>query len=135
MEHVIIWADIPVTDMPRAMKFYGHVTGEEIVQFPGMEDVAVIGNPGPGGRPAPGQGPLISADLYLGGTPSRDGATIYLNTHGDIDGMLARVLQAGGEIVREKAFMGPIVGWIATFVDSEGNRIGLQQPGDDTESV
>jgi uncharacterized protein len=133
MDNVIIWADIPVTDLERAKKFYGHVTGEEVVQFPGMGDVAVIGNPGPGGRPAPGQGPLISADLYVGGKPSKDGATVYLNTHGEIDAMLARVVEAGGEIERAKAFMGPVVGWIATFIDSEGNRIGLQQPGDGTK--
>jgi predicted enzyme related to lactoylglutathione lyase len=125
MEPVIIWADIPVTDLPRAMKFYGHVTGERIVRFPGMDDVAVIG------RSAEGEGPpMCSADLYVGGTPSKDGPTVYLNTHGDIDGVLARVVEAGGEIERPKAFMGPMVGWIATFIDSEGNRIGLQQPGD-----
>jgi predicted enzyme related to lactoylglutathione lyase len=50
-----------------------------------------------------------------------------------MDGMLARVVEAGGEIERAKAFMGPMVGWIATFIDSEGNRIGLQQSGDGTE--
>ncbi|HEX9094169.1 MAG TPA: VOC family protein [Coriobacteriia bacterium] len=123
MDPVIIWADIPVTDMRRAMEFYAHVTGEQVVRFPGMDDVAVIR------VPAEGEGPnMYSADLYLGGTPSRDGVTVYLNPRGDIDGMLARVVEAGGEIVREKAFMGPGVGWIAAFIDSEGNRIGLQQP-------
>jgi predicted enzyme related to lactoylglutathione lyase len=130
MEHVLIWADIPVLDLPRAMKFYRLVTGEEIMQFPGMDDVAVIGNPGDPGGPS-----VISIDLYVGGTPSKDGATVYLNTHGDIDGMLTRVVEAGGEILDQKAFMGPMVGWIAKFIDSEGNRIGLQQPGDGTESV
>ena len=128
MSNVIIWADIPVVDLPRAMKFYGHVTGEEIMQFPGMDDVAVIGNPTTSGDTA-----MISADLYVGGTPSKDGATVYLNPNRDIDALLARVLEAGGEIDRPKAFMGPMVGWIATFIDSEGNRIGVQQPGDGTE--
>jgi len=125
-EHVLIWADIPVTDLPRAMKFYGHVTGEKIMQFPGMDEVAVIGDP-------TSDTSVISADLYLGGTPSKVGPTVYLNTHGDLDAMLARVVEAGGEVERPKAFMGPMVGWIATFFDSEGNRIGLQQPGDGTE--
>jgi len=128
MGNVIIWADIPVVDLQRAKEFYAHVTGEEVIQFPGMDDVAVIGNPG-----APGGEPVISADLYVGGKPSKDGATIYLNPNGDIDGLLARVVEAGGEIERPKAFMGPMVGWIATFFDTEGNRIGAQQPGDGTE--
>jgi hypothetical protein len=117
-DNVVIWADIPVLDLPRAMKFYADVTGEQVLQFPGMDDVAVIGNPA--------DGPLISADLYVG-KPSRDGVTVYLNTRGDIDGMLARAVAAGGEVVRETAFMGDMVGWIAVFIDSEGNRIGLQQ--------
>ena len=125
MGNVIIWADIPVVDMPRAMKFYEHVTGERVHQFPGMEDVAVIGDPT--------AGPLISADLYLGGKPSKDGATVYINPNGDIDGLLARVVEAGGEIERPKAFMGPMVGWIGTFFDTEGNRIGVQMAGDAPE--
>ena len=126
MGNVIIWADIPVTDLERAKKFYAHVTGEPVVQFPGMDDVAVIGNPG-------GESPVVSADLYVGGTPSKDGATVYLNPDGDIDGLMARVVEAGGTVLREKAFMGPVVGWIATFLDSEGNRVGVQQPGDGSE--
>ena len=44
---------------------------------------------------AGGEPSTVSADLYLGGTPSKDGPTIYLNTHGDIDGALARVVEAG----------------------------------------
>ena len=28
MSNVIVWADIPVTDMQRAIEFYGHVTGQ-----------------------------------------------------------------------------------------------------------
>ena len=128
MGNVIIWADIPVVDLPRAMKFYGHVTGQEVMQFPGMDGVAVIGNPTASGDTA-----MVSADLYTGGKPSKDGATIYLNPNRDIDGLLDRVVEAGGEIDRPKAYMGEMVGWIATFFDTEGNRIGVQQPGDAPE--
>jgi predicted enzyme related to lactoylglutathione lyase len=124
MGNVIIWADIPVINLPRAMKFYGHVTGQEVMQFPDMDDVAVIGNP-----TTPGNTAMISADLYVGGTPSKDGATVYLNPNGDMDGLLARVVEAGGEIDRPKAFMGEMVGWIATFFDTEGNRLGVQALG------
>lgn len=124
MGNVIVWADIPVTDMERARKFYAHVSGVEVLQFPGMTDVAVIGKPGTA------ENPSVSADLYLGGKPSSEGGvTIYLGSNGDIDGMVARVVEAGGKILQEKAFMGDTVGWIAMFQDSEGNRIGIQQPG------
>jgi predicted enzyme related to lactoylglutathione lyase len=122
MSNAIIWADIPVLDLPRAMRFYEHVTGQPVVQFPGMDDVAVIGGP------SDDNPNMISADLYVGGTPSKDGATVYLNPNGDIDGLLVRVVEAGGEIVQPKAYMGEMVGWIATFLDTEGNKLGVQQP-------
>lgn len=123
MANVIIWADIPVVDLDRAMKFYGLVTGEPVMKLPGGTDVAVIGGPG-----AEGEAP-VSADLYVGGKPGADGPTVYLNTKGDIDAILARVVEAGGEVLQEKQYMGDMVGWIGFFRDSEGNRIGVQQMG------
>lgn len=125
MSDVIVWADIPVTDLDRASKFYAHVTGKQVAMMPGGNDVAVIGTPGEN------EGPVVSADLYVGGTPSATGPTVYLGSGGDIDGMLARVVEAGGAIAQEKAFMGPMVGWVAFITDTEGNRIGIQQPADD----
>jgi predicted enzyme related to lactoylglutathione lyase len=41
--------------------------------------------------------------------------------------MLARVKEAGGTVSQDKQDMGAMVGWIAFIMDSEGNRIGLQQ--------
>jgi predicted enzyme related to lactoylglutathione lyase len=52
-----------------------------------------------------------------------------LSALGDIDGMLERAVSAGGSILREKGFMGEGIGWIAYIQDSEGNRVGIQQPG------
>ena len=122
MGDTIVWADIPVTDMDRAVKFYSHVTQQEVALMPGSNDgVAVIGS-----TPT-GEEPIVSADLYLGGKPSHDGSTVYLRGGGDIDGVLARVAEAGGTILEAKKFMGDVVGWIAFFEDSEGNRIGVQQ--------
>ena len=124
MADIIVWTDIPVTDMQRAMRFYEHVTGESVTLMPGTDDtVALIGAP-------PGDdGPVVSADLYLGGTPSHEGATVYLGAKRDIDGMLARVAEAGGKVLEGKAFRGDMVGWIAFVEDTEGNRVGIQQPG------
>jgi uncharacterized protein len=126
--NIIVWADIPVVDLQRAMKFYGHVTGQPVTVMPGGENgIAVIG--GPGGTPDLGEGMQVSVDLYVGGKPSMDGATVYLASNGDIDGMADRVREAGGTILQEKQFMGEMVGWIVFFQDTEGNRVGIQQPG------
>lgn len=122
MSSALVWADIPVTDMDRAMKFYGHVLQTELLQpFPG-QPVAV---------PPPELGP-VAFDLVKGDDhkPSAtEGTRIYLSAMGDIDGMAKRVEEAGGKIVMPPTDMGEMVGFICFFIDSEGNRIGIQQPG------
>jgi len=133
MQNLIVWADIPVIDLDRASKFYGHVLGMPMTRPPGMEGVALAGSPPAPGEPAPAF-PIVSFDLYQGDRkPSMDGPTVYLAGMGDIDGMIARVREAGGEILQEKQFMGPMIGWTAFFKDSEGNRIGIEQMGDGRE--
>lgn len=124
MGNHIIWADIPVTDMARASKFYGAVLQVPVEIMPGTSDTVAIF----GGGDSSG-GPIVSADLYLGGTPSHDGPTIYIPGAPDIDATIARVVEAGGKILKEKAFMGDMVGWVAFFEDTEGNRIGIEQMG------
>ena len=125
--NVLVWSDIPVTDLERASKFYAHVTEGAVMPMPGADGIALIMGKNP---PSPdGSEMVVSADLYVGGTPSADGPTIYFSANGDIDGFVERVREAGGTVLDEKAFMGPMVGWIAFFLDTEGNRIGVQQPG------
>ena len=129
MANLIVWADIPVIDLDRASKFYTHVLGMPVTPMPGMEGVAL---PGTGAPPEPGapmpEGPIVAFDLFSGDRkPSMDGATVYLNSGGDIDGMIARVREAGGEILQEKRFMGPMIGYTAFFKDTEGNRIGIEE--------
>lgn len=121
MANVLVWADIPVVDIERASAFYGTLTGLPVVKFPGDDSVAIIQTPSD-------EGPAVSADLFVGGHPSHDGPTIYFGSGGDIDGMVQRAVAAGGRILDEKRFMGDMVGWIAFIEDTEGNRIGIQQP-------
>ena len=122
MANVIVWADIPVTDLERARKFYEHVLGTPVAGMPGMEQFPILRSP-----ESPDQMD-VSADLAAGEIkPSVDhGVTIYLNSNGDIDGMLARAAEAGGVVLMQKKLM-ENVGWMAFFKDSEGNRIGIHQ--------
>lgn len=124
MANVIVWADIPVVDLERARKFYAHVLGNEIQMMPGSDQVALLM---PLGTGSPDD---VSGDLVQDSdTPSKThGATVYLNANGDINGMLARVVEAGGSVLSEPVNMGEMIGWIAFFEDSEGNRLGLHQP-------
>lgn len=42
MSEIIVWADIPVTDMERATEFYGHVTGKHVAMMEPSHDGARI---------------------------------------------------------------------------------------------
>jgi uncharacterized protein len=119
--NTLIWADIPVTDMPRAKKFYSALLGMPMDGMPGMEDFVAV----PAGN-AEGD---VSFDLAKneGFEPSAQGVRIYFDPRGDMAGMLARGESAGGSIVQQPQDMGPVVGTIAFMLDTEGNMIGLRE--------
>ena len=130
MENTIVWADIPVADLDRAMKFYGAVLQHEFTRPDGMKGIAIMAPP-PGFDPATMQGPApVSFDLALSENqkPSTQGCTIYLNSNGDPESMLRRAEEAGGQVLMAVTDMGQMVGSIGFFLDSEGNRIGVHKP-------
>lgn len=122
MANTIIWADIPVKDMARASAFYSALLQITMEGMPGMEDSVAV--------PAGGGEGDISFDLAKneGFEPGSNGPRIYLDPKGDLDGMLARAVAAGGSVVQPPMDMGPVVGVIAFFTDTEGNTIGLRGP-------
>ena len=128
MENIIVWADIPVTDLDRAMKFYGAVLQHPFTTVEGMEG---IGLPAPEASSSDGQQQFpVAFDLMVvtDRKPSAEGCTIYLNSHDDPEGMLQRAADAGGRIDMPATDMGQMVGTIGAFIDSEGNRIGVHKP-------
>ena len=129
MDNLIVWADVPVLDLDRAMRFYGAVLQRPFVTMEGMDGVAL---PGPNeGEDPSGQDMSVAFDLVQRQevTPSHEGCTIYLEAGDDARGMLQRAAEAGGEILSPAAFMGEMVGTIGFFQDSEGTRIGVHQQG------
>lgn len=56
--------------------------------------------------------------------PGGGGTIVYLNVEGDLDGVLERIADAGGKVVRERLPIPPH-GFIAIFEDTEGNVVGL----------
>jgi predicted enzyme related to lactoylglutathione lyase len=57
--------------------------------------------------------------------PSMTGSTVYLSAGDDLNMVLGRVEAAGGRVLMPKTNMGEMIGNLAFFADSEGNRIGL----------
>jgi hypothetical protein len=70
-------------------------------------------------------GALAQGDAY---TPGEGGIVIYLDGGKDLNQILSRVKPAGGKVVMEKTFLADEAGYIGMFIDSEGNKIGLQHP-------
>lgn len=120
MSNALNWFEIPVADMARAVKFYSTILGLEIVADPASSgyQMAMFPVEGVGGA-------LMHGEGY---TPSTSGALIYLNGGADLAPILARVEPAGGQILSPKTSIGQH-GFIAFFLDSEGNKVGLHSMG------
>jgi predicted enzyme related to lactoylglutathione lyase len=117
MANQIVWCDIPVLDLDRAVKFYSAVLGQDVKkqEFPGMMIGVLPHNDGEVGGCL-----FTSPDVR----PSDTGVLIYLNTNGRLDAALSAVTSNGGKIVQPKHQIGPF-GFRAIVLDSEGNRIAL----------
>ncbi len=116
--NVVNWFELPATDLARAKKFYEAVFGLSLIHMD-MGPSAMEMFPGePGGPNA--SGALIVSEGY---EPSATGTTVYFQTD-DIEGTLAKVTAAGGQVIVPKMSIGEH-GFIGQFLDSEGNRVAL----------
>jgi predicted enzyme related to lactoylglutathione lyase len=117
LKDFVSWFEIPVYDLARAKAFYDHVYGMSMeTSFSG--DYAMAFFPADGGI----GGALVQGP---GCMPNDCGTLVYLNAGRDLDGMLARVEEAGGRIIMGRSLISDSAGWFALFVDSEGNRMAL----------
>jgi len=119
MNHGLInWLEIPVADMARAMRFYERVFDVKLKRETMSDlDMAVFPNPDPGGA-------LVAGEGFRPGT---EGPLPYLHAP-LLDALLARVKEAGGDVLFGPLLLPDNIGRIAHFADSEGNRIGVHEP-------
>ena len=118
MNNAVNWFEIATTDLDRAHKFYSEVFKKELTLLE-MPDTKMYMFPGgPDGKGA--SGAIISAKENA---PSSDGTIVYFHCE-DCAEEAGRVDNAGGKVVLPKMSIGEF-GFIAQFVDTEGNRIGL----------
>lgn len=115
----INWFEIPSADFQRAQAFYENIFQIEMhTMRMGETDMAMFpSEPGSGKA----SGAVIFGEDYK---PSMEGAVIYLNGDPNLDQALARVQEAGGEVLMPKMGIGDN-GFIAFFRDTEGNKVGL----------
>ena len=116
----INWFEIPVTDLARARHFYQVAFGihMEDMNMPDMEMASFPAEMGNGKV----SGALVKSEY---GKPSMDGVLIYLNANPDMTDILERIESETGRILMPKTLINPEIGYMAMFVDTEGNRIAL----------
>ena len=121
MNSFISLFEIPATDVSRAVTFYQAILGIEIEQMemPGME-MGIF----------PYEGQLVPGVIMKaeGMTPSANGVTIYLNGGDDLQPILDKVEVNGGKILVPKTAHADESGYFAMFLDTEGNKLGLNSP-------
>lgn len=114
------WIEIPVTDMDRAIAFYETVFTMklQLVDFGGLQMAWFpnVGNDIPGAS-----GTLVKQESYI---PSLEGPLVYFYSE-NVQNELDRIEGAGGRIYQPKTQISEEYGYMAVFIDSEGNRIAL----------
>jgi uncharacterized protein len=120
-ENAINWFDIPVSDIDRAMRFYGTILAAEL-QKRHMGTTVMAFLPSHGGV---GGALAQIEDKTWEYVPSHLGSVVYLNGGEDLSTALNRVEGAGGKVILPKTEIGDGYGYMAFFEDTEGNRVGL----------
>jgi predicted enzyme related to lactoylglutathione lyase len=119
-ENALNWFEIPVVDMDRAMKFYEEIFDIKMnyLEMEGLKMASFIADDMNGKV----SGALAQSEMHV---PSQEGVTVYLNGNPDLEIPLAKVERAGGKVVMSKTFVNESVGYMAFFLDTEGNRVAL----------
>lgn len=123
----INWFEIPSEDFERAVKFYSDLYDAELTRTEVNTGgdlpmpMALIPRGESGGKQGVG-----GAVIYLPDhKPGMKGPLLYLNGGEDLQIMLDRVVPAGGQILVPKSLVTEEIGYIAIFIDSEGNHMAL----------
>src|SRR5436309_1660362 len=112
------WFEIPAADIDRAKKFYETVFAVQMDQMPDMMGMKMASFPMEMGS-GKATGALAQSDMHR---PSKEGVVIYLNANPDIQAVIDRIEGAGGKVVMPKTQISPEIGYMAFFIDTEGNK-------------
>lgn len=115
---VVAWFEIPSVDFDRAVRFYEAALDVKLnrQQF-GDQPIAVFDYE----EPATGGAIVHNPSMKPGG----NGVCVYLSAQPTVDAVLARIEKAGGKTDGPVIELPQNIGYIAFFIDTEGNRVGL----------
>jgi len=115
-ENALNWFEISVSDIARAKKFYEEIFSIEMQEQESMGmKMAFFPADAMAGKAGGG---IVEGPYHK---PSADGAKIYLNGNPDLDIVLGKVEAAGGQVTMPKTKISDEIGYMAFFIDTEGN--------------
>lgn len=115
------WFEIPALDIVRAQKFYETIFDIKMGLMQEMMGMKMAGFPADMGN-GKASGALVQSEMHK---PSMDGAVIYLNANPEIQTVIDRIEKANGKVLMPKTQISPEIGYMAFFVDTEGNKVAL----------
>jgi predicted enzyme related to lactoylglutathione lyase len=121
MKNAINWFEIPATDIERARKFYESIFSFEMPELDIGDGLKMALFPAESGTVG---GTIIQNDDWYKPSDTK-GPLLYLNANPDLQKVLDRVEEAGGEIIIPKRLITEENGYMAVIIDSEGNRVAL----------
>ncbi len=124
MANLFNWVEIPTSDIKRAKTFYRTILGiKEELHQQDLGDMLYAFLPMEQGASG---GALVQHKDYVPSQGQGQGVCVYLEVQGDLNATLAKVESAGGKVLMPKTSLGDMSpGYMAQFIDSEGNRLGL----------
>lgn len=118
MENLINFIDIPATDFGRAVSFYKAILGLHINETE-MSGTKMGFFPTDGTNVS---GAIVQSEDYK---PSTNGVVAYLNGGNNLQVVLDKVESNHGKVIVPKTYISAEVGYIAMFIDTEGNKMAL----------
>ncbi len=117
----ISWFEIPALDFNRAVRFYEATLDQPMHrELMGGVPMAFF----PRDEQATG-GAIVCNPRDMRPSATGDGVAVYLDAAPTLQATLDRIGPAGGKIDGSIIELPNEIGFIAFFIDSEGNRIGL----------
>ncbi len=116
------WFEIPVTSTPRAKIFYETIFDIEMMTdiMSGIEMTCFPFDP------EMKSGNVSGALVYHQDgniKPGADGPVVYLNANPAIQTVIDKIETAGGKVILPKTLINEHIGYMAFFMDTEGNRM------------
>lgn len=114
---IVVWSEIPVSDMKKAVAFYNAVFDwQMVIDESGPNPMAILG----------GDMETTGGHLYPGKPAQGNGPTVHIAVPDRLEDAMIRCRTSGGTVLGEIVTIPP--GRFAYATDPDGNSIGLFEP-------